>query len=102
MNFVAASDRPFAMSREDKRRNLLKFQQKGRPVFEGEAADVLEELLNVDTSDRARAIRHNPGLWYITDDNMAVEFKTNGPGLWWRSLVKRVYRPERAWSQVLF
>jgi spermidine synthase len=77
-NFVAASDRPFPDSTAQKRRNLLRFEQNGRPVFAEEdpaLREVLDKLAASDLSDRAEALRRQEGLWHIRDDNMAPEFK---------------------------
>jgi spermidine synthase/MFS family permease len=77
-SFVAASDRPFPGSAEEKRRNLLQFRCAGRPVLvESDPAlrKVLDKLAASDTSDQAEELRGRPGLWHITDDNMAPEFK---------------------------
>jgi hypothetical protein len=60
------------------------------------------ELLDTETPDVAPQFRRANDLWFITDDNMATEFKSNGAGAWWRSLPSRVFRPERAWTTVLF
>jgi len=102
VNFVAASDRPFDMSEEDKRRNLMKFYRDGRPVFDGDASAVREALVAVETPNLADGLRSAPGLWRITDDNMATEFKICASGRWWRSLPERLYRPEKRWARALF
>ena len=78
MNFVAASDRPFSLTATEKRRNLMRFQNAGEPIFstsDPALRNVLEELVLSDTRDRAEEIRRKNGLWQITDDNMAPEFK---------------------------
>jgi spermidine synthase len=83
LNFVAASDRPFSLTAADKRRNLLRFQIAGEPVFSGSdpaVQKVLEELATSDTTDRAEELRRKKGLWQITDDNMAPEFKRRFSG----------------------
>ncbi len=83
--FVAASDQPFTMTREDKRRTLLRYQQAGKPVFapdDREAQAVLEGLAGSDTSDQAPEWRARRDCWRITDDNMAPEFKRRYEQLW--------------------
>lgn len=102
VNFVAASDRPFDLPADLRRLHLMKFERHGQPVFSGAAAAVLEEMVAVDTQNRAPELRAATGLWRITDDNMATEFKTNGSGAWWRALWGRVYRPESAWLARFF
>jgi len=102
INFVAASDRPFDMTDEKQRFNLMKFKRGDELVFSGQNAQVLEELLEVGTSNMKPYLLKEKGLWRITDDNMATEFKTNGAGAWWRNLWSRIYRPERAWHTLLF
>jgi len=92
-NMVIASDSPVVMSREERRDNLLKFENSGKPVFaEDRSASqrVLQELASSDISDRAEAIRSKKGLWHITDDNMATEFK----------LRNRWYNPETTWAKL--
>jgi spermidine synthase len=78
MNFVAASDQPFSLTAAEKRRNLLRFQSAGEPVFSSSdpaLQKVLQELVRSDTTDLAEEFRRKNGLWLITDDNMAPEFK---------------------------
>ena len=77
----------------------------GRPLFADTAAATvakLNRMLAVDVTNQTPDLRRANDLWYITDDNMATEFKTNGAGKWWRELPRRLYRPERAWPRVLF
>lgn len=77
-NFVAASDRPFDMTVKERRDNLLRFQRDGKPLFadpDPGVQKVLDELAGSDLSDRADELRARTGLWHITDDNMATEFK---------------------------
>jgi spermidine synthase len=99
INFVAASDRPFDMPDDQQRLNLLKFSRNGQRVFTGLNGQVLEDLLAVETASMGPSLRGREGLWLITDDNMATEFKTNGSGAWWRAFWARIYQPDRAWSQ---
>ncbi|HBR21855.1 MAG TPA: spermidine synthase, partial [Nitrospiraceae bacterium] len=92
-NFVAASDSPFVMSKEDIRQNLLKFRNAGKPVFDKNSLSlqhVLNKLVESDLSDKADLIRNKAGLLHITDDNMATEFKKNN----------RLFIPERTWTNI--
>jgi spermidine synthase len=92
INFVAASDRPFDMTDDQQRSNLMKFSRLN--------GQVLEDLLAVNTANVGPSLRRQEDLWRITDDNMATEFKTNGSGAWWRVLWPHIYQPDRAWSQL--
>jgi spermidine synthase len=92
INFVAASDRPFDMTDDQQRSNLMKFSRLN--------GQVLEDLLAVNTANMGPSLRRQEDLWRITDDNMATEFKTNGSGAWWRVLWPHIYQPDRAWSQL--
>jgi spermidine synthase len=95
-SFVAASDSPFALSEKEKRQNLLKFLDSGRPLFteNSNLQRVLTNLARNDISDKADVIRANERLWHITDDNMATEFKATNR--WfkaratWVNLLKRL------------
>ncbi len=69
-SFVAASDRPFAMSAEERRQNLLKFHIDARIILDdGDPAmqSVLEDMVASDLRDRAEEFRrlyrsaHNHG-----------------------------------------
>jgi len=93
-SFLAASDRPFAMTPDEKYKNLLKFQNSGKPVFDRDndaLGKVLEELVAFDQSDKSDKVRNKKGLWHITDDNMATEFKTGN----------RCFNPEATWAKTL-
>lgn len=92
-SFVAVSDRPFSMTVEEKRRNLLKFQNSGKPnLTESDPAlrHVLENLATHDLSDKADEFRKRSDLWFITDDNMATEFKS----------VNRWFNSKRTWRKI--
>lgn len=92
-SFVAASDSPFAMTNAEKRSNILRFQSLGRPIFAEDNAAlqrVIEELIAADLSDKANLIRKKTGLWQITDDNMATEFKRGN----------KWYDPETTWAKL--
>lgn len=98
-SFVAASDSPFAMTRAEKRKNLLKFQNSGKPVFAKDnlaLQRVFEELIASDLSDKADLIRNKTGLLHITDNNMATEFKNvNNISRW-----SKLYNSEMTWANL--
>jgi len=78
LNFVAASDAPFALTPEERRANLLRFRHDGKPVFDPtipELRAILDELANSDLEDDAPAYRSRTDLFCITDDNMASEYQ---------------------------
>lgn len=103
LNFVAASDIPFPGDTTARRAALMRFPgDSGHALFASSAREALQPLLEVNTDNLAPDLRRANDLWYITDDNMATEFKTNGAGKWWRELPSRLFRPERAWPRVLF
>ena len=78
-NFVAASDSPFNLSEEQKRKNLLDFSdQQGHSLFANTAPgyhQVLEDLVHQPLLDIHDAVLAENDLWLITDDNMASEFR---------------------------
>jgi SAM-dependent methyltransferase len=109
LNFVAGSDSAFHVDRATRLAALQAFHGTGdsasmiHPFADsGAYVAALPELLDTKTTDVAPQFRRANDLWFITDDNMATEFKTNGAGAWWRALPSRVFRPELAWTRVLF
>jgi spermidine synthase len=81
-NFVAGSDSPFDMTVDERRANLLRYVRNGKPVLDvsrEDQRDVLEGMASADLSDQGEILRSAPGLWLITDDNMASEFKHMTP-----------------------
>lgn len=77
-NFVAASDSPFSMTIKEKIENLLKFRNKGTPIFDlndPKLNKILNRLAFYDLSDKIEQIKNKHGLSVITDDNMLTEFK---------------------------
>jgi spermidine synthase len=79
LTFVAASDAPFDLSAQERRVNLLLFKRDGDgALFDQDAShrDVLERLATTPLPDRRAEFLARQGLWKITDDNMAVEYKT--------------------------
>lgn len=93
-NFVAASDSPFTLTVEQKRANLLRFRRDGRPVFDPAVPafrQKLDELAASDTTDLAAEYRARRDLYYITDDNMAPEYKR----------CRKWLNPDGKWAQAL-
>jgi spermidine synthase len=77
-NFVAASDSPFIMTQQQKRENLLRFYRSETPVLNPQVPElqsILEDLVNYELVDLAPAYREKTDLYYISDDNMATEYK---------------------------
>jgi spermidine synthase len=77
-NFVAASDSPFDLPAEQRRRNLLRFKSNtGAPVFEAgpNHQRTLNNLAAHPLPDLRSGMLARPDLMLITDDNMAVEYK---------------------------
>lgn len=77
-NFVAASDAPFDLTRDERRANLLLFTRPGvGAIFGQDEAHraVLEQLVAAPLDDRRAEFLAARGAWRITDDNMAVEYK---------------------------
>lgn len=81
MNFVAASESPFAVTDAQKKENLLQFiGDDGKPIFktnELKYKNKLMELVNYKLPDASGSILQKKDLWLITDDNMATEYKVN-------------------------
>lgn len=77
--FLAASDAPFDVSEGERRANLLLFRDAdGKPLFERDQRhrDEMGKLATAPLRQRRDAYLAMKGLWRITDDNMAVEYKT--------------------------
>jgi len=78
---VAVSDQPFAMTVDERKKNLMRYVHNGKPVFAPDnpaAQKVLDRLSSSDLSDEGEKMRQESGLWQITDDNMATEYKLKG------------------------
>jgi spermidine synthase len=90
INFVAASDAPFDLSKEERAANLQRFVEDGRPTFAASPQLLKrgEELANSPLPDMAATLRNRTDLWLITDDNMASEFRAG----------VRFYQPEKGWG----
>ena len=94
-SFVAASDTPFSMTTSERRKNLLKFQNSGKPFFANDNValqSVLDNLVKSDLSDIAPSLLNRTELLRVTDDNMTTEFKREyqwfKKGATWANLFK--------------
>jgi spermidine synthase len=77
-NFVAASDSPFDMTVEEKKKNLLNFLDSNKlALFDRDELhrQKLNQLVMQNLEDIGEKMRLQENLWLITDDNMAVEYK---------------------------
>jgi spermidine synthase len=77
VNFVAASDGPFNMTTEEKKKAFLEFIRNGQPVFKQNDSTLalLDKYSNTPLPNvRDSFLRKN--LWVITDNNMATEYKS--------------------------
>jgi len=91
---VGASDSPFAMNVEQRRKNLQRFYRNGVAVFDEDSSTmraILEELAAREMKDEGPELRSMMDRWCITDDNMATEFKNNNrwfdpQGQWGRNV----------------
>jgi hypothetical protein len=89
-SFVAGGDQPFDLTTEERKMNLLRFIEDGKPVFSPEKIEttkMLDTLSQVSLPDVRSSFIDNTDLLIITDDNMATEYK-----------LKRIYDPSRRWS----
>lgn len=76
LNFVTASDTPFQMTAEERRRALLRFMRNGKPLFE--QSDSLNAFLQTYSQWPLPDVRDSflqKQLPFITDGNMASEYK---------------------------
>jgi spermidine synthase len=76
INFVAASDAPFAMTEEEKRNAFLQFIRDGKILFQQN--DSTLSLIDKYSTIPLRNVRDSflkKNLWVITDNNMATEYK---------------------------
>ena len=92
-NFVAASARPMAMTREERRSSLRRFHEGGHALLDAENVERLAALVLPDVGEALRARRD---LRVVTDDNMLTEFKRVHSDI----LLPRLYDwydPSRSW-----
>ena len=82
-NFVAASDKPFLLDKETKRKAFLDCKRYGKSLFlkNDKRRFILDRLINTPLINIRDSIL-NQKLWLITDDNMASEYKE---GIWHKS-----------------
>ena len=109
-NFVAASDSPFPVDFESKKKGLLEFRYHGKPLAD-QMDDALKKekipfsrsrnrpslleavnaMANTDISDKkSKFLAIKDQLNLITDDNLASEFKTR----------KKFFAPSKNWLQL--
>ena len=97
-NFVAASDSPFNINSEQRRKNLLRFKDDdGSPTFlrTAEFKSELERLVKMELPELGEKMRSSKKFDVITDDNMASEF-TGRQGYWfskknsWANLFRKI------------
>ncbi len=100
-NFVAASDAPFDLSPDERRRSMLAFDAPWGSESEALTAKAREHLLALASrplEDEGPALRARRDLRVVTDDNMATEFKSDwklfDPARSWRRLGARLFRSE--------
>lgn len=93
-HFVAASDSPFNLTKDQIRENLMKFDLGDGAVFSTEDnKTVLERLVAVEQVDLGDELRANPNCRVITDNNMACEFERKSvtdSNKGWIALFKRL------------
>ena len=93
-NFVAASDAPFDLTVEERRRNMLAFELPSAAPNDGmniASRQELSRLADTPLVDDAAALRARTDLRIVTDDNMATEFKSD-----WV-----FFDSQRSWSKLL-
>jgi spermidine synthase len=94
-NFVAASDAPIGVGPEVRREILLSLRMGDAPVFDPRSPALraaLEATLAYDLPELGPAYRARHDLPFITDDNMAPEFKAAPP------LLPQLVAPHQSWS----
>jgi spermidine synthase len=99
-NFVAASNRPFNMTMEQRLQNLLRFQSNGRAILDGSNAtteSLLKEMAASALADKAEDIRRRPDLRVITEDNMLTEYKKMHSRI---SYLYAWYDPRTSWKNL--
>jgi len=98
---VAASDRPFEIGSEERRRNLLMFQEGNRVILDGgdtAMRTVLDQMVGSDLRDQGEKIRRRADLSVITEDNMLTEYKRMQSPI---SYLYRWYDPRLNWKEFL-
>jgi spermidine synthase len=94
-SFVAGSDEPFTSDTTLKKMSLRKFIKDGEPVFKPdnkEMEEILDKLALSNIASKSDAIENDSeGLYILTDDNLASEYKTG----------KLFYFKPRSWYPLL-
>jgi spermidine synthase len=94
-SFVAASDKPFPDDITLIKGNLRKFIKDGNPVFDPndkQMEKILDNLSAIETGNkRNEIINESKGLYVLTDDNLASEYKTG----------KMFYLKSRSWYPLI-
>jgi spermidine synthase len=99
-NFVAASDAPFDMTVDERRRGMLAFELPWISGSERQSAvrETLSGLARQPLVDESAAFRARTDLTLVTDDNMATEFKSDwvflDSGRSWRNVIARLFRAD--------
>ncbi len=76
-NFVAASDAPFDMTKEEREKNYPYFFRNAMPLFEknDSTRSIRNKLINAQLPEQKDALLKQD-YWLITEDNMASEYKS--------------------------
>lgn len=85
VNFVAASDAPFNLSKAEREKNYSFFYRNGQPEFEknDSTRSIKNRLINYEFPVLKDSLLKQP-FWLITEDNMASEYKSDT----WRKFQK--------------
>lgn len=90
-NFVAASDAPFDLTVEERRRNMLAYEIPSGEEVNSASREALSGLADRLLVNDAAALGARTDLRIVTDDNMATEFKSD-----WV-----FFDSQRSWSRLL-
>ena len=90
-NFVAASEAPFDLTVEERRRNMLTYELPSGEGVNSGFREALSGLADTPLVDDAAELRSRTDLRIVTDDNMATEFKSD-----WI-----FFDSQRSWSRLL-
>ena len=97
-NFVAGSDSPFDMTKEQRRQALLSFYNDDRtPYFASSSRhkELLDKILTRQIINLRQKIISNSNLRVITDNNMLSEYKSMSsyinPQSSWLPLIEKIF-----------
>jgi len=94
-NFIAVSDAPFDLSRQEIRNNLKKFSKGPMAAMQLSKIHkpVVGNLVATDLVDISKDYRNRSGLIKITDDNMATEFPrvSQAAGVSWAAFLAKIW-----------